>query len=252
MRQVFKSYPWTHAPAPEAIQRFFHENGRYCRLRKGTAIFNGGAAGEIALVLSGIGAFSFPDHRANNHIFTLIFPKSLMGDVDGLTGETVNVVDSAFRMMEVRLLRRKVFAKFLSEHPVAAHEHTLGVISDHESDMEGLLANFTLPLAKRIAALFESLVWRTGSELIEGIYRLPLALKATEIGQIVSASRQSVSSILCGWEAGNLLSRTRGGTLISSRLINDSFDWTREVRKPFNLPGCKDYSFGRLPGVREI
>lgn len=71
--------------------------------------FNGGDAGEIALVLCGLGVFSFPDKHLKNHYLSLIPPGSLMGDVDGLTHESVNVYDSAFRDSEVRLIKRDIF-----------------------------------------------------------------------------------------------------------------------------------------------
>ena len=97
MRQVFRQLPWIHPQIDPRIQQFFNQYGRYLRLKQGASIFNGGDAGEIALVLCGLGVFSFPDKHLKNHYLSLIPPGSLMGDVDGLTHESVNVYDSAFR-----------------------------------------------------------------------------------------------------------------------------------------------------------
>lgn len=83
MRQVFLGSPWIHAPADPDIVRLFNTCGRWAKLPAGGCIFNGGDRGEIALLLSGLGAFSFQDRHGRNHIFTLILPGRLMGDVDG-------------------------------------------------------------------------------------------------------------------------------------------------------------------------
>lgn len=61
MRQVFRQLPWIHPQIDQRIQQFFNQYGRYLRLKQGASIFNGGDTGEIALVLSGLGVFSFPD-----------------------------------------------------------------------------------------------------------------------------------------------------------------------------------------------
>ena len=57
MRQVFLGSPWIHAPADPDIVRLFNTCGRWAKLPAGGCIFNGGDRGEIALVLSGLGAF---------------------------------------------------------------------------------------------------------------------------------------------------------------------------------------------------
>lgn len=119
MRQVFRQLPWIHPQIDPRIQQFFNQYGRYLRLKQGASIFNGGDAGEIALVLCGLGVFSFPDKHLKNHYLSLIPPGSLMGDVDGLTHESVNVYDSAFRDSEVRLIKRDIFRDFLIQNPGA-------------------------------------------------------------------------------------------------------------------------------------
>lgn len=116
MRQVFRQLPWIHPQIDPRIQQFFNQYGRYLRLKQGASIFNGGDAGEIALVLCGLGVFSFPDKHLKNHYLSLIPPGSLMGDVDGLTHESVNVYDSAFRDSEVRLIKRDIFRDFLIQN----------------------------------------------------------------------------------------------------------------------------------------
>lgn len=233
MRQVFLSSPWIHKQADADIIRFFNSCGRWLRLPAGACIFNGGDHGEIALVLSGLGAFSFQDVRRRNHIFTLLPPGRLMGDVDGLCASTVNVTDLALRETEVRLVSRDHFLRFLVENPDIQRKHAIGVISDHESDMEGMIANFTLSAPERIAVLLASLAHNLCTEADpEGFYRLPYCLTTIEISQIVSVARPTVSTILSQWHARRLINKVDRHWCVSEQLFEDLHDWTRKGAAP--------------------
>lgn len=195
------------------------------RLPAGACIFNGGDRGEIALVLSGLGAFSFQDTRRRNHIFSLVPAGRLMGNVDDLTADTVNVTDMALRETEVRLVQRETFLAFLDSNPEIERSHALGVI-DHESDMDGMIANFTLSARERISALFSSLVHNLAPEAdARGRYTLPFALTAVEISQIVAVARPTVSSILSDLSGRGLLVRRDHRHIVSARHFDILHDW---------------------------
>jgi putative cyclic nucleotide-binding domain protein len=203
------------------------------RLPAGACIFNGGDRGEIALVLSGLGAFSFQDTRRRNHIFSLVPAGRLMGNVDDLTADTVSVTDMALRETEVRLVQRETFLAFLDSNPEIERSHALGVIADHESDMEGMIANFTLSARERIAALFSSLVHNLAPEAdARGRYPLPFALTAVEISQIVAVARPTVSSILSDLSGPGLLVRRDHRHIVSARLFDILHDRTSRGAGP--------------------
>ncbi len=224
--------PWIHPAIDQEIQDFFNVHGRYLHLKQGAAIFNGGDKGEIALVLSGYGIFSYSDKNTDTHIFSLLPRGRLMGDVDGLTGEAVNVLDTAFRPMEVRYLQRSVFTAFLLENPLMMEKHTRSVISGHESDMEGMIANFTLPLEERMVVLYASLAHNLGTRKDEKWIEIPIALRMTEIQQFVSSSRQSVSTIHSRWEKQGLVYKENKRTYVSADLISTAYDWVNDGARP--------------------
>ncbi len=233
MRQVFLNSPWVHQPADPELVRFINSYGRYVKLPAGGCIFNGGDRGEIALVLSGLGAFSFQDSRGHHHIFSLILPGRLMGDVDGVSGNIVNVTDFALRETDVRMISRESFMQFLTQNPEVMSRHGKAHIADHESDMEGMIANFTLRAPERIAALFESLVENLRPPRTpEGLYQLDLSLTTIEISQIVSAARPTVSSILSSWKEKGLLRKCSKKLCVSERLFAELYDWTRRGATP--------------------
>lgn len=233
MRQVFRQLPWIHPQIDQRIQQFFNQYGRYLRLKQGASIFNGGDTGEIALVLSGLGVFSFPDKHLKNHYLSLIPPGSLMGDVDGLTHESVNVYDSAFRDSEVRLIKRDIFRDFLIQNPELLHAHTLSVIAHHESCMEALIANSTLTLPERLQVLYASLAASLGkSSEMKGFVSIPLTLTAVELASFVNAFRQSVSSVHTEIESNGEIVRKRGETQLAKNFINGCFDWLENGAQP--------------------
>lgn len=231
MRQIFHSHPWVHRPAPEELVRLFHEKGRWMRLPAGAAIFNGGDPGEVALLLKGLCSFSFRDAQGANHIFSLIVPGRIMGDMDAISGEVVNVIDAALREAEVRVLTKDVFREYLETHHEVRKAHAAGTIADHESDMEGMVANFTLSAPDRIRALFYSLVHYVPSKIVEGFVEVPYGLRTVEISQIVSVARPTVSSILSTWRGEGLI-RKEGHRLFVDQDFLQMFDWQNKGAEP--------------------
>ena len=203
MRQVFRQLPWIHPQIDPRIQQFFNQYGRYLRLKQGASIFNGGDAGEIALVLCGLGVFSFPDKHLKNHYLSLIPPGSLMGD------------------------------DFLIQNPELLHAHTLSVIAHHESCMEALIANSTLTLPDRLQVLYASLAASFGkSTEKKSFVSIPLTLTAVELSAFVNASRQSVSSVHTEIESNGDIVRKKGETQLSKKFIDGCFDWLENGAQP--------------------
>lgn len=97
MRLVFQQFPWVHAPAPRAFKPLFLKFGRRERLLPGQAIYNGGVDAEVAYILSGLCTYRMQDARDREHYLTLVAEGRLAGNVDGFTGDVVNVLDYALR-----------------------------------------------------------------------------------------------------------------------------------------------------------
>lgn len=156
-----------------------------------------------------------------------------MGDVDGLTHESVNVYDSAFRDSEVRLIKRDIFRDFLIQNPELLHAHTLSVIAHHESCMEALIANSTLTLPDRLQVLYASLAASFGkSTEKKSFVSIPLTLTAVELSAFVNASRQSVSSVHTEIESNGDIVRKKGETQLSKKFIDGCFDWLENGAQP--------------------
>lgn len=123
--------------------------------------------------------------------------------------------------------------QFLAENPAIQRKHAIGVIHDHESDMEGMIANFTLSAPDRIVTLFASLIHNLQTKPdSEGYYPLEYSLTTIEISQIVSVARPTVSSILNQWLGEGLLKKCDKHLCVSHSLFAALQDWTHRGATP--------------------
>lgn len=229
MRLVFQQFPWVHAPAPRAFKPLFLKFGRRERLLPGQAIYNGGVDAEVAYILSGLCTYRMQDARDREHYLTLVAEGRLAGNVDGFTGDVVNVLDYALRPTEVLLISRRAFLDMLAADPVLEREHMQMIVSEHESDMEGMFAALTDPLPVRLAKLFAALVFRDAprgrfdwqSARASFTPRpIPFGLTVTEAAKVVCASRTAVSLCMSEWEEKGLLLPHEGRRLLTSALFD--------------------------------
>ena len=147
MRQVFFQKPWIYHEEPKEIKGIFFKYGKLERLKRGTAVSNGGVDGKIYYLKKGLGIFSFQDKSGRSFIFNLLIPGRVFGDVDGISKELVNVNDSVIRPSEVLSIDYNIWYKYIVSDNDLLLTFTRGVISKHESHIEAMIANYTLSLA---------------------------------------------------------------------------------------------------------
>lgn len=229
MRLVFQQFPWVHAPAPHAFKPLFLRFGHRETLMPGQAIYNGGVDAEVAFILSGLCTYRMQDARDGEHYLTLACEGRLASNVDGFTGDVVNILDYALRPTEVLLINRRAFLDMLAADPVLEREHMQMLVSEHESDMEGMFSALTDPLPVRLAKLLAALVfrneprgrfdWRKAKATITP-EPIPYALTVTESAKVVCASRTAVSLCMSEWEKDGLLLRRNGTRLLTPALLD--------------------------------
>lgn len=208
MRQIFGKLPWVHGRSHERFREIFQREGCWVRKKKGETIANGGLNGEVFWLERGLGAYVSPDRRARPHLLAFIPPGRLMGDVDGVTGDTVNMADTFLRPSESWLLERRIFRTYLEADRTLDRAHFLGIIADHESDMEALFAIATLNLDTRLRVLTATLTFADERRPVEALARAiardeplptPYGLTITEMAMAANATRTAVSLCLKRW-----------------------------------------------------
>lgn len=152
MRQVFQSRPWVHQEEPEALAEVFRLYGVRRRVPKGYVFLHGSERGEVNYLVKGIAFFAFVDSDGRDRIFAVLPPKRVIGDLDALTEYRLNVIAVTSRPCEVLTVPGEVYRKFLRSDPKLMELYAVSAVTKEESHMEGLFANYTLPLEQRLHA----------------------------------------------------------------------------------------------------
>lgn len=226
MRQVFLQKPWIYHEEPKEIRDVFFKYGTLERLKRGTAVMNGGEGGRFYYLKKGLGIFSFEDKNGRSFIFNLVLPGRVFADVDGVSREIVNVVDLVIRPSEVLSIDYDAWHKHIGSNPELLLMVTKGIISKHESHMEAMIANYTLSIEERLKVFLKVLLMSYIKEITSGWHGVPLYLSTGEYASLIGSSRVSVSRIFTVWNKKGLLRKEGREIVIHSDLFDDIYDWT--------------------------
>ena len=206
------------------------------KLAKGLSIANGGRDGEVAWILTGLAAYSYPNAASEPRIFGLVPPGRMMGNIDAYTSRIVNVVDFALRPIEAFLMPAAAFRDALAQAPALTARLMKNIVDEHEADLEGAASIASDPVERRIARLYAALIFRdspretfdfaSACKTLTAPQPIPYALSVTETARIVGATRVRVSGILAQFERDGRIVRKRDGErLIAPSLFEDIADW---------------------------
>jgi CRP-like cAMP-binding protein len=224
MRQVFLQKPWIYHKEPQEIVDIFYRFGTLERLKRGTSLLNGGDNGCVYYLKKGLATFSFQDKAGRSFVFALVPPGRVLADIDGISGELVNVHDSVIRPSEVLSIDRETWFKYIGSDAKLLMQVTKGIISKHESHMEAMIANYTLSLGDRLKVLYKVLI-TSFNEILNEWNKLPLYLSANECAELTGATRVSISRIISAWMKQGLLKKVKRDIFIHINLFNDIYDW---------------------------
>lgn len=231
MRQVFLNRPWVHPEEPGPLIEIFKKHGHVRKLPKGYLFNHGGSSGEVSLVTRGLAFFSFPDNEDKDRVFAIIPPKRVVGDLDAITEFRINVIASTVRPTEVLTMTSTAYRQVIMKSPELLCLYAKNSIRKEETHMEGLMANFTLPLEARLIALL--------SAIINAYYPLkkddwnpcPLMLTTFEIADVISSNRSTISTIYNQWMASGLAKKDGRRMVVHGKLFETEYDWRQYVTK---------------------
>jgi CRP/FNR family cyclic AMP-dependent transcriptional regulator len=141
-------------------------------------------------------------------------PGEVFGEVSLLDGEPRSATNTAIDGCELLVIRREPFMRFLESSPKTAIEllrvlaRRLRRLTERSDDVAFLRVGNRL--AKRIADLAE----KYGQRLPSGSLRLTFKLSQQEIGELVSATRESANKQIKVWEQAGLLSQQNGHLIV--------------------------------------
>lgn len=229
MRQVFLESPWIHAAEPPEFQRLFLSLGKPVHVKAGTALPHGEGHSYVGFLEKGLGAFTFEDQLYRRHIFALIIPGRVFGDLDGLTRSHLNLRGEVIRPSTVWLLERHAWEEAISATPALLKLYAAHAIAKQEAHMEGMIANYTLDISSRIRALLRSVIGAYYPVKAQDWNPLPIKLSVTEISEIVAANRSSVSLIFSDWIEKDWVRRDGRRLIIHGSLLCQVYDWINRI-----------------------
>lgn len=225
MRQIVFGQQWIHSEEPPEIKEIFFKYGEKRKIKKGQELLHGGPFGEIGYLLKGLCFYRFWDWNDKEHVFSLILPKRCMGDIDGASCTVANVSAYVVKDGEALFLPYEIWHREITANTKILDIFTAHVVKKQESQIEALLACFTMEVDMRLISLFQALIKAYYPIKPDGWNPLPVQLNTVMLSKIISSSRTSVSLQLSEWANRRLVKKDGKFLLIHGALFSDVFDW---------------------------
>ncbi|HBZ70660.1 MAG TPA: Crp/Fnr family transcriptional regulator [Deltaproteobacteria bacterium] len=187
------------------------------RLAPREELFHKGDPGEqLYVVVSGRLKAKAEAADGKEVIFSLMGPQEVIGEIALLDSNPRSATVEAIEPSELLSLHRREFLRVLERHPKVAIQ-LAGILAGRLrrlSDLTEDTAFLTLPsrLAKKLLALAES----DGLATPEGT-RIEIRLPQSELGELVSTSRESVNKLLRAWVQEGVVGVDRGFITLRKR-----------------------------------
>ena len=117
----------------------------------------------------------------------------------------------------------------LSESPELLMLYAKNAMQKQESQMEGMIANFTMDLSSRVRALLRAVIEAYYPVKEQDGNPLPIKLSVTEISETVAANRSSVSLLISEWAQEDLVRRDGRRIIVHGKLLSQVYDWIDRV-----------------------
>ncbi|MBN2701439.1 MAG: Crp/Fnr family transcriptional regulator [Methylohalobius sp. ZOD2] len=173
-------------------------------------IFYKGEEGQrLFAILDGRVQISTLSEEGKEMTLVILEPGDLFGEISALDGRERTATATALESTDLLIIERRDFIPFLERHPKIALKLLSALCSriraTDELIEDALFLNLPSRLAKKLLALAD-----TYGENIEEGTRINLKLSQTELGKLVSTSRESICKQIGVWQEAGLISFNRG------------------------------------------
>lgn len=236
MRQIVFGQQWIHSEEPPEIQEIFLTHGKKRKIKRGEELKHGGPYGEIGLLLKGLVFYRFWDWNDKEHVFSLIIPKRCFGDIDAASCTVANVSAYAAKDGEALFLTYDEWHKLITADMKSFELFSSKVVKKQESQIEALLACFTMEVDMRLICFFHALVKAYYVPKLNEWNPIPVQLNTVMLSKIVSSSRTSVSLKLTEWIDRGLAKKDGKFLLLHGKLFEEVYDWWENKKDSSKAP----------------
>ena len=149
----------------------------------------------------------------------------MITDIDGASCTVANVSAYVVKDGEALFLPYEIWHREITANTKILDIFTAHVVKKQESQIEALLACFTMEVDMRLISLFQALIKAYYPIKPDGWNPLPVQLNTVMLSKIISSSRTSVSLQLSEWANRGLVKKDGKFLLIHGALFSDVFDW---------------------------
>lgn len=203
----YSDRPWLLRPDDERFAELF--SGGAAEERPAHDIFTFGLDRAVRRVESGLVA-TYVLFGGGIGRMTGLFPAgTLLGAPKAVihSGEPMPLVARAIGPVVMRRISADAFQSALAEMPDLRTAYIERLLSNHESQIDGLLVNDLAPLKIRTGLLLLALFEAAGAPLAPGWSRVPYPVTAQELSEMAHATRSAVSRELSALAKAGLLQR---------------------------------------------
>lgn len=225
MCQVLFEEQWIPPEADPEIREVFYARGKRVDLKKGQELRHGAPGGDITLLLAGLGIYRLWDYEGKEHLFSIILPNRVMGDIDALCQNPANMCASIVKSGAGIVLPYKIWYEAITERLDLFERVVRSGLTKQQCHIEALLSCFTLAVDKRLSSFFYALIKAYYKPKPDGWNPLPIQITTVLLAKAVSASRTSVSLALSRWQAEGLLKKDGRFLSIHGKLLANITDW---------------------------
>lgn len=237
MRRIFTPYPYFLPAEPAPLVELFRRHGTPRKVGKGELLKRGGEEQKLFLLEEGLCAYYAAE--ALNHrpsILSVLLPGRCMGDMTASIRTRCNVFTRTLSSCRVLVIPPEALAGAIERTPELAQIEIRNVIAKEESIVESMAANFLRSPQERLVIYAKVLCRVMEVEPDEASWsRLPLALPAEVVGEIVNLNRVSVARQLSRWMQAGVVRREGRRLSFHQRLFDAVEDWI-ENRDPAPMP----------------
>lgn len=229
MRQIFTAFPYVEPPVPDIIADRIRANARLLTLEPGDILKMPGELHHFYMVEEGVcGYFVAGTVFGHSRIMSLLPPKRTVADISVSTGRPCNIETRALTKAKAWACPAQFFKDVIFANTAFSELYYRLTVMKHESTVEGMVANFTLPPEQRLKILFLMLCTDVPQPVGAEWRRVPYRLTAQNIGLVVNVTRSNVSRQLNLWREAGLARKVGLDWELHESLFSDIYDWQRD------------------------
>lgn len=234
MKQIHQENPWILPYADDKISDFFLKHGNNITVAKGEIIVPVEKyINRFVYVVDGLVGQNMVNYALNKPIaMALGFKGAYFGYRQYFTRRRSRCYIESLRKSTVITIDYDKVATLIDNDMELLKCFMKGCIRSVESDLESMIAMFSLTPEERLKGFLTSLFERMGTDVNKEWVQIPYKFKYEEMAKIIYVTKVTLDRIYISWKRSGVYKKEGDGYFIKKDFLNDVEDWTKETDAP--------------------